>query len=89
MNMTLGQLERLTDAAIDRWADDDLPRLPGKPSLKVELVEPTLVLLDNMAGRALGKTNYGTCIVLFDAQKVKAGILEFRSKVSGDRHDQS
>jgi len=85
MNMTLGQLERLTDAAIARWEDNDLPRLPGKPSLKVELVEPTLVLLNNMAGRSLGKTNYGTCIVLFDAQKVKAEILEFRLSVAGDR----
>ena len=82
MNMTLGQLERLTDAAIARWEDDDLPRLPGNPSLKVEMVEPTLVLLDNMAGRSLGKTNYGTCIVLFDAQKVKAGILEFRQSLT-------
>ena len=85
MNMTLGQLERLTDAAIARWADEDLPRLPGNPSLKVELIEPNLVLLDNMAGRALGKTNHGTCIVLFDAYQVKAGILRFRLNVSGDR----
>jgi len=83
--MTLRELERLTDAAIARWEDNDLPRLPGKPSLKVELVEPTLVLLDNMAGRALGKTNHGTCIVLFDAQKVKAGILRFRLNVLDDR----
>lgn len=70
----------MADDAIARWADSSLPKLPGKPSVKLCSPNPTCNVLPNVSGKSLGQAQSGMYVFLFDAQAIKLGIAYLKNE---------